>query len=152
MTKKNKDEVVKEFYLLFLSRTLHITSHKHLLKYKAYAIQFPHKFINTCLWSKISQKPTLQPMMKLSQLSFRSESSSKPKFKKNLREILSFFWNTQKFTFSLFMKSLLYIFWFYFAWVFNETELISNFWNFEVGSYGWILRKVTSNLLVPSLS
>jgi len=62
-------------------------------------------------------------------------------------EVRLYFW------FHIFLnceKSVLQIFMLLYMNV--NSEQISYSWNFEVGSYTWILRKKSSDLLVPSLS
>ena len=44
----------------------------------------PAKIVKTYRCSQISRKPTVQPMMKFSQVIFKSESRSEPKLKKKV--------------------------------------------------------------------
>ena len=96
-----------------------MASHERLLKHRACAIQFSSKAVKTCLCSKIAWKPTIQPMMKFSQLICWGESRLEPKFLKNLQDR---FWAIFDFTFSLFAKNLSYRFLVYFVWMFNQTQ------------------------------
>ena len=125
---------------------------------RACAIWFSSEVVKTWLRAKITQKPTVQPIMKFSQLIFWGETRQLRNFKKkSVRQILSYFLNRQKNTFSYFAKNLSYRFLIYFAWMFYLIQfLISEFLRHgHTPVCGQILRKTSLKLLgvllVPGL-
>ena len=84
--------------------------------------QFSSKVVKPCLWSRIAQKPTVQPIMNFSQFICCGESHLEPKLKKkSVRQILSYFW----FHVLVCKKTVLQIF-MLLIWMLNQTQFLNS--------------------------
>ena len=108
---------------------------------------FSSKVVKASLSSRICSKPTAFPMVTLSQLIFRGESRLEPKLKEKWKTDFEPFWNSHFLSFSKIGLTD-----FYLLCVNVKSEQISYSSTFEVGSYGYILRKTSFNLRMHILS